>query len=249
MGFPRSGTTLLDQVLDSHPDAVVMDERPPLTEIHKRLWALEEDQGKPFTHLEDAQRQAARGFYFQQAAAYVEDVSGKTLIDKHPLATAKIRIIKLLFPRSRIIFALRHPCDVVLSAFMQPFTVSHAMSNFHTLAGAVDTYCDVMSLWHSTEPSLDLPVHYIRYEDLVQEFETQVTAALSFIGLPWDERVAAFHEHAQSRDVRTASARQVTQPLYASALARWKKYETYLAPHMEALQPYIEAFGYSEATP
>ena len=66
--------------------------------------------------------------------------------------------------------------------------------------------------------------------------------------LPWDERVAPFHEHAQSRDVRTESARQVTQPLYTSALARWRKYERYLEPHMDTLQPFIDAFGYSSTS-
>jgi hypothetical protein len=221
MGFPRSGSTLLDQVLDSHPNVVVMEERPPLADVHERLTALEVDAGNPFTRLSEEQRQAARHFYFQRVANFVDDFSGKTFIDKHPLSTAKVRIIKLLFPRARIVFALRHPCDVVLSSFMQRFVVNMAMSNFHTLAGAVKTYEAVMSLWHAAEPVLNMPVHYIRYEDLVQDFESQVKGVLSFLDLPWDERVTSFHEHARNRDVRTASSRQVTQPLYASALARW----------------------------
>lgn len=244
IGFPRSGTTLLDQVLDSHPDIIVMDERPPLAEVHDRITQLEVSVGEPLTHLNEEQRHVARQFYFQCAAEHVQTDENKVLVDKHPLATARARIIKLLFPRAKIVFALRHPCDVVLSAFMQSFTINQAMAQFHTLDGAVRSYETVMSLWRQAEPNLNLPVHYIRYENLVRDFETEVKDVLSFIGLPWDERVTAFHEHAQSRDIRTASARQVTQPLYTSALARWERYEKYLEPHLPVLEPFIRAFGY-----
>ncbi len=245
MGFPRSGTTLLDQVLDSHPDVVVMEERPPLANVHNRLTDLENDAGRPFTQLDDEQRQVARQFYFQRAAQFVSDLEGKTFVDKHPLATAKIRIIKLLFPKSKILFALRHPCDVVLSCFMQRFKINEGMSNFHSLADAVRAYSLVMGFWREFSSQLDLQIHFVRYEDLVSDFDTQVSQALSFLDLPWDDRVAAFHEHALTRNVRTASSRQVTQPLYTSALARWQKYNQYLEPHLETLQPFIEAFGYS----
>lgn len=246
MGFPRSGTTLLDQVLDSHPDVVVMEERPPLADVHKRLTELENDAGRPFTQLDDEQRQVARQFYFQRAATFVSGLEGKTFVDKLPLATAKIRIIKLIFPKSRILFALRHPCDVVLSCFMQRFQINIAMANFYTLADAVQVYAQVMGLWRDHASQMDFQVHFVRYEDLVSDFNTQVSQALAFLGVPWDDRVAAFHEHALNRDVRTASSRQVTQPLYTSALARWQKYNRYLEPHLETLQPFIDAFGYAE---
>ena len=224
-----------------------MEERPPLADVHERLTALEQNAGNPFTKLDEEQRLVARQFYFQRVATFVDDSSGKTFVDKHPLGTAKIRIIKLLFPRARIVFALRHPCDVVLSSFMQRFAVNMAMSNFHTLAGAVKTYEAVMNLWRATEPTLNIPVQYIRYEELVQDFEAQVQCVLSFLDLTWDDRVANFHEHARTRDVRTASSSQVTQPLYTSALVRWQRYAPYLEPHMETLYPFIEAFGYSSA--
>lgn len=244
IGFPRSGTTLLDQVLDSHPDVAVMDERPPLADVHERLTHLENANGTPFVQLDEEQRRVARDFYFETAGRFVSDFKGKLLVDKNPLGTSKIRIIKLLFPNARIIFALRHPCDVVLSCFMQRFTLNIAMSNFHTLLGAVTTYEAVMGLWLKSGQGLGLPVHRVRYEDVVQDFETQIKRLLQFVDLPWDNRVIAFHEHAQTRHVRTASASQVTEPLYSTAVARWQRYDKYLAPHMNALRPFIESFGY-----
>lgn len=245
IGFPRSGTTLLDQVLDSHPDIAVMDERPPLADVHERLTHLENSSGTTFTQLDEEQRRVARDFYFERVERFVSDFNGKVLVDKNPLGTAKIRIIKLLFPNARIIFALRHPCDVVLSCFMQRFTLNIAMSNFHTLQGAVATYEAVMGLWLKSNEGLGLPVHKIRYEDVVQDFETQIKGLLKFLDLPWDPRVASFHEHAQTRHVRTASASQVTEPLYTTALARWQRYRKYLTPHMNALRPLVESFGYN----
>ena len=95
---------------------------------------------------------------------------------------------------------------------------------------------------------IGFPVHYVRYEDLVNDFENQVRQVLDFLGLDWDDKIASFHQHAQNRDVRTASSRQVTQPLYKTALARWQRYEKHLQPHIPALQPFIDTFGYSPET-
>lgn len=244
IGFPRTGTTLLDQVLDSHPDIIVMDERPPLAEVHEKLSLLETQSGQPFVALDEEQRQAARQFYFASAEKFVGAHDGKVFVDKHPLSTARVRIIKLLFPQSRIIFALRHPCDVVLSCFMQRFALNEAMINFSTLDGAVNTYTAVMNLWLSARRTLKLSVHDIRYEDVVTDFDTQIGNVLEFLNVPWTDDVKDFHTHAQSRHVRTASSSQVTRPLYASSVARWHNYGRHLEPHMGALRPFIETFGY-----
>jgi len=102
-----------------------------------------------------------------------------------------------------------------------------------------------MDLWQQNQQQLGLPIHYVHYEDLVKAFEDQVKQVLDFLGLDWNERLTSFHQHAQSRDLRTASSRQVTQPLYKTALARWQRYKKHLNPHILMLQPYIDAFGYS----
>jgi tetratricopeptide (TPR) repeat protein len=245
IGFPRSGTTLLDQVLDSHPDVSVMDERPPLDDVHQRLTALEVNAGAPFTTLDTEQRAVAQKFYFERVKAFMPEYDGGLLVDKLPLGATQARIIKLLFPDAKIVFALRHPCDVVLSSFMQRFTMNMAMANFTTLKGAVELYAQVMEFWQEAETKLKLPVHDIRYEDVVEDFDSQIKNLLDFIGVAWDERVSAFHEHAQNRHVRTASSAQVTQPLYRSALARWEKYAVHLAPHLVTLRPFLTHFGYS----
>jgi tetratricopeptide (TPR) repeat protein len=245
MGFPRSGTTLLDQILNAHPDLTVLDERPPLAEVHDRLSALEMQAGHPYVRLDAEQRQAARQYYFTRVKSFLPHYDGGLLVDKHPLATTKIRVIKLLFPDAKIIFALRHPCDVVLSCFMQQFVVNAAMANFTTLEDTAALYGLVMNVWRAAEPKLNLPVHRIRYEDVVQDFETQIKALVSFVGVPWRDDLIDFHEHAQLRHVRTASYAQVTQPLYTSAVERWQKYSDYLSPHIVTLQPYLDEFGYT----
>ena len=178
MGFPRSGTTLLDQVLDSHPGAAVMEERPPLADVHSRLTELENDSGRYFVSLDEEQRQVARHYYFQRVGMFMEDFEDKIFIDKQPLGTAKIRIIKLFFPNAKILFSLRHPCDVVLSCFMQRFKITVAMANFYSLEDAAKTYATVMNLWLASQKGLGLPVHFVRYENLVTDFNAEVGQAL-----------------------------------------------------------------------
>ncbi len=225
-----------------------MEERPPIEEAYSRLTKIEKNSGHLLTVLDDQQRQVTRDFYFQRAATYVPDMAGKLFFDKYPLATANVRIIKLLFPNAKILFALRHPCDVVLSCFMQRFQTNAAMANFYTLDEATHAYQLVMNLWQKAYPALNLPVHFIRYEDLVLDFNNQVRSVLNFLNLSWDDRVESFHHHAFKRDLRTTSSRQVTQPLYTSSVARWLKYRRYMEPHVDTLQTFIDAFGYDSSS-
>ena len=166
------------------------------------------------------------------------------MIDKLPLDTALLGLIHFLFPGARIIFALRDPRDVVLSCFQQNFGMNAAMYQFLDLNSAAAYYDQVMRLGLLWREKLPLKVHVVRYESIVSDFEREVSALLTFLDLPWSDDLRNFHETARKRTIRTPSARQVIQPLYASSSGKWRNYETELAPVRAVLDPWARRFGY-----
>jgi hypothetical protein len=154
-------------------------------------------------------------------------------------------IIHRVFPNAKFIFSLRHPCDCVLSCFMQTFKPNEAMANFLSLDQAARLYAAVMELWSTYRQKLDLDVHVLKYEDLVQDLESTCKPLLSFLGLEWDDNLHNYQKTAQDREsINTASYHQVIQPLYKQASGRWINYREQMQPVLPILQPWIEAFGY-----
>ena len=244
VGFPRSGTTLLDQVLDSHRDIHVIEERPVLLPLRDAIG--ETDAGYPagLGALDEAKRDELRALYWQGLVdAGAEE--GKLIINKLPLNLIHGALIHRVFPEAQFIFALRHPCDVVLSCFMQDFELNASMANFLTLPDAAGLYEEVMSLWQKYRAQLPLQVTEIRYEALVSDLESAVRPVLAALGLTWDEAMRDHVAHAKSRgSLRTPSYAQVTQPIYGRATDRWRRYETYINRVKPRLQPYIDLYGY-----
>jgi hypothetical protein len=135
----------------------------------------------------------------------------------------------------------------VLSNFMQAYKINDAMANFFTLKDAAHCYAQVMGLWQHCVAALPMRFHMVRYESLVADLESEVRVLLDFLGVGWDAAVLEHAEHARARGViNTPSYQSVTEPLYQRAKYRWKRYEKEIAPHLGALQPFIEAFGYAE---
>lgn len=246
VGFPRSGTTLLDQVLDSHPALRVMEERPCLEAVQETLETVAGTFPLSLNGLSAEQQRDLRGHYFEQARHFAEPGDGVTLVDKYPLNILRVPLIQHLFPGAKIIVSLRHPCDVALSCFMQQFVPNDAMANLHSFESAARAYAAVMDLWESWRSRLDPEVHEVRYEDLVGNFEVTATTCLEFLGLEWTESVRDFAEHARGRErIGTPSYRQVTRPLYAGAVGRWKNYRPFFDDAQETLEPWIRRYGYS----
>ncbi len=245
-GFPRSGTTLLDQVLDSHPETQVIEERGLMAVLQHELAS----QG-PFpgilASLDKAAIEKLRERYYALAGNEIEALPGRLLIDKLPLNITNAGLIYRVFPNARFVFALRHPADVCLSCFMQNFRPTDAMANFFSLASTVEFYASAMALWQTYRERLPLTVHTVRYEDLLDDFRGQAGSLLEFLGLGWHDSVAAFHEHARRRArINTPSYHQVSQPLYTDARFRWHRYRAQLEPYLGQLAPWINAFGYGE---
>lgn len=241
LGFPRSGTTLLDTMLMAAPDTLILEEERFIPEIEHELGGIE-----ALASLDAQAIVGARTRYFERVAELGELGPATHVIDKHPLHGNKIPVIRRLFPDARFIFAQRHPCDVLLSCFITNFRTNHAMSNFLELETAAELYDLSMSYWTRVRDIFDLPVKTVVYERLVEDTERELRPLFDWLGLPWPEGEFDHRQAARARGVvRTASYAQVTEPVYKRASGRWRRYEKHLAPIFDKLQPWVERFGYS----
>ena len=267
IGFPRSGTTLLEQIVDTHPSVQAMEEPPTISTVLRQASALMQSiaqlegslKGKVgwksqwqtvmsyIAKLTDEQVEALRDTYFKVVAQEVDLKKGSMLIEKMPLDTVDIGLILRLFPQARFVVSLRHPADCVLSGYMQNFKVTDAMANFLDLDNAASFYKHVMKLLWQYEEVFDLKgrMHYIRYEDLVMDLEGEARKVLDFLGLPWDDAVLNYDEHAKQRGtLATPSYQGVTQKIYDSSRERWRHYAQWMEPVLPHFREAAERYGY-----
>ena len=241
VGFPRSGTTLLDTILMGHPRTVVLEEEPPLNLVDQAMGGL---AGIP--SLDAAGIEKARGNYYEEVGKIQAFEQSSLLIDKSPLFLHKAPLIQRLFPNARFILALRHPCDVLLSCFMSNFRLNGAMSNFLRLEDAAELYDLTFQHWERSRALFPINVHTISYERLVDDVEGEVRPLFDFLGLDWHEAALDHRRTAKTRGlITTASYSQVTEPIYKRASGRWERYRTHLEPILPVLEPWVQKFGYS----
>lgn len=240
VGFPRSGTTLLDTILMGHPGTIVMEEQPPLNIVEDAIGGL-----AALPDLDSAAVASARKRYFEEAEKIQQIDAGKTLIDKSPLFLYRVPLIKRLFPRARIILSLRHPCDAVLSCYMSNFRLNSAMSNFLRLEDAAAFYDVCFTHWSRSCELFPLSVHKIVYEKLVEDVAAEVGPLLDWLGLERNTDMLDHQKTAKSRGlITTASYSQVTEPIYKRASGRWERYRDHLVPALDILAPWAIEFGY-----
>jgi tetratricopeptide (TPR) repeat protein len=246
-GFPRSGTTLLDVALDSHPGISTAEEQSTIMPVMEMIRDLPGGFPQSIGDMEGEHIAAVRDAYFHALdAAFAEPPKG-VVIDKMPIRTVYAGVLWRLFPDARFIFCLRHPCDVVLSNFMQHYTANDAFANFFTLEGSVKIYDRTMRLWQTYLDKLPLNVHTVRYEHMVEDLEQSVREVLSFLDLPWDPAVLKYAERAIERGrINTNSYHQVTEAIYTRSRDRWRAYGEFLEPHLAVLRPHLEYFGYDD---
>lgn len=242
VGFPRSGTTLLDTFLMGHTGTAVIEEVPLLTLAQQRLGDGEDLPQRTAEELE-----AARNVYLDGISGHVPAGFGGLVIDKLPLNMLAPRFIHTLFPGARLIFAQRHPCDCVLSCFMQPFALNQSMACFLDLELAASFYDSAMTLWTRCTEVLPLDVHGVVYEELVEDPEAALRPLIAFLGLDWREDLLDHRSTARARGaISTPSYDQVAQPLTRAPAGRWKRYEKQLEPVLPILLPWAERLGYVE---
>ena len=242
VGFPRSGTTLLDTLLMNVPDFQVLEELPILREVEA---ALGDEANLATLTSEDAN--ALRARYFDALDILAPPAGqGRTVVDKHPLHMTRMPVIHRIFPNAKVILVERHPCDAVLSCFMSNFQLNYGMRGFTELEEAARTYDVVFDAWTRAEALLPLNVHRVRYERMVEDLEGEMRALLDFLGLRWDPAVLDNRASAAARGhVRTASYSQVTEPIYKRSAGRWERYRDQMAPVLPILAPWAERMGYT----
>ena len=246
VGFPRSGTTLLELVMDAHPQLTSIDEQPFLQNALDDILTEKVRYPGELATLTQAQLERIRGAYWAKTARRVERAPDERLIDKNPLNVFRLPVIKRLFPNAKIIFAIRHPCDVILSCFMQHFRAPDfalLCQDIPTLAAA---YRRTFDFWYAQQELLQADVLELRYERLVDDFEPNVRRVFDFLELPWDPAVLSPAKRAQQKQfISTPSYSQVIQPINARSIGRWRNYQEHFTASLPILMPYLERWNYT----
>jgi tetratricopeptide (TPR) repeat protein len=244
VGFPRSGTTLLELTLDAHPALVAMDEQPFLRDsvLEIQKYAQYPDRMAAMT---PAQLDEVRAAYWARVGQRVRLAPGQRLVDKNPLNILRLPVMRRLFPHSRIILAVRHPCDVLLSNFLQHFAAPEFALLCADLTTLATAFTRIFDFWYREQDVLKAAVRELRYETLVENFEGEVRAISDFLQLPWDERMLSPAANALAkRYISTPSYSQVVQPVNRRSVGRWQHYRRHFEPVLPLLRPYLQRWDY-----
>ena len=242
VGFPRSGTTLLDTFLMGHPDTEVLEEVHMLGAAELVVGKVAELPNCPSETLLEA-----RKAYFAELDRHIGPTFQGLVVDKLPLNMLGLPLIHSLFPDARIIFAQRHPCDAILSGFMQSFVMNDAMACFLTIEDAADLYDAVMDVFTRSREALPVQVHTLVYEELVANPEAALKPLIDFLGLDWNDELLDHRATARKRGaIITPSYDQVTEPLSRRPSGRWRRYERQLEPVLPILLPWAKRLGYDD---
>lgn len=244
VGFPRSGTTLLDQILASHPDIATLEEVDNLGNVAGHLLEMPGALSRIAALSCDDIAQLRQDYWRRVRSHRRFDATRPVFIDKLPMNATMLAAAAAIFPQARVIFALRDPRDSVLSCFQQTFEMTAATIHFLSLATAAQLYDATMRLMRVQEKNLPLPIKRVRYEDVTSRFDRTIADVLGFLGLAWNENVRNFTETAKSRPIGTPSAPQVIRPLYSTSAGKWRNYARPLRDVRKLLDPWAEAFGY-----
>lgn len=249
IGFPRTGTTLLEQVLGSHPGLVDSPERAVFgLTIFPGMCKPTGDEPLTATSLQTISRDRLlsqrRRYLDQMEAVLGEPLAGRVHLDKNPNYTSLLAGLIRLFPESRFLFALRDPRDVVISNYLRLYRLTEFSSCFLTWENTCLIYEFDMRIWLKMREIMDGNWLEVRYEDTIEDLERQARRALEFLGLPWDPVVLQYRDQSKHKVVNSPTHEAVRQPIYGHAVGRWRSYEKYLAPILSRLQPFVSTFGY-----
>ena len=243
MGFPRSGTTLLEQVLAGHPDVRALEEAPTLAEAYAEFLTAPAGLER-LARLTPQEAQTWRARYWAEVAAHGIDARRRVFLDKAPAGTLSLPLVAKLFPRARVLFAVRDPRDVVLSCLRHNFQINAMTYAFTRADTAAACYAACMAMAEVYRAVLPLNLIEARHEALVEDFEAELARLCGFLGLDVVPAMADVGATARARTVRTPSADKVRAGLNDRGLGRWRAYAAEMAPIVPALAPWAERFGY-----
>lgn len=243
VGFPRSGTTLLGQVLGSHPQVATLDEVELLTAPAARY--LGSDTGlAALAEARDADLDGYRRAYWQDAERRVGTLAGKVFVDKLPTYLLGLPLLARLFPDARVIVVRRDPRDVVLSAFRHQFVINPATVeclDLHDAAAFFDAAQAQAARWLAALP---ITATTVQHEALVADFDGESARLCAFLALDWHPAMRDFAAQSQDRAVRTVSSVQVARGLNRDGIGQWRRYRAPLAPVLPMLDRWVTAWGY-----
>lgn len=246
VGFARSGTTLLEQVLASHSQIVALEEKPTVDDAILEFMKDNESLDR-LAAMDEAEADVWRERYWANVRRFGVEPKDKVFVDKLPLHTVYLPVIGKLFPRAKILLARRDPRDVVVSCFRRRFRPNPLVVEFTDLERTAGLYAAAMRLAEIYGETLALPRHIHRHEDLVEDLDKETQAICEFIGVPWDANMRNFVDTANKRDIRTPSAQQVRRGLYKDGMAQWRRYGATIDPIQPILAPWVDAFGYEKS--
>lgn len=248
-GHPRSGTTLLEQVLDSHSGIISSEETKMMHDDAYLPLIRDFPEGTSILQALDSVPPSvirhARENYFRCTELFLRrQIGSRLLVDKNPSLNLMIPMVVRIFPETKFLIAIRDPRDVVISCFLQALPPTPISSAYLSLEGTVNQYANVMGFWLEMLPRMGGQWMYVRYEEMVEDLPSVANSVLGFLGLGFEDNVLKFYEHARTKRVKSPSHADVQKPLYRGAVGRWRKYQKYLEPYMPALERFLEAFKY-----
>ncbi len=250
-GHPRSGTTLLEQILGAHPEVRAFDESDafvneiwnPLAPINApRALTVGELDSLPLKRRAEMRRRYLKSLLREAAG----EPAGQVLLDKNPSPTLALHLWLRLFPELRVIIALRDPRDVVISCLFQNLGLTALNVNFLSPDRAARHYADLMDVWLRLRDLGGFDWREVHYRDLVADLAGAGRRVTEFLQLPWQPAQEQFHESAGRKFLFSPTYSAVTRPLQNRSVDRWKNYAGELAPLRDRLAPYCRAFGYDE---
>jgi Flp pilus assembly protein TadD len=249
-GHPRSGTTLMEQILGAHPDIRAFDEPEAFpNEVLNVLCPAQAPRGLTLADLDnlsDARRDGLRGRYFK---SLLREVPGgkpaELLLDKNPSPTNSLHLWLRLFPEVKVIIALRDPRDVVVSCYLQNLPLNPATANFLTLERTAKHYADLMAVWLRFRELGEFDWMELRYHKVVADPESEGRRATEFLGLSWHPQQGGHQEIARKKILHSPTYFEAAKPLYQQSVERWRNYSAALASIQERLAPYCRALGYT----
>ena len=242
IGFPRSGTTLLDTILRRHKNIIVCEEKNMVSEMNKDLVSI-----KNLQNISNKKLQNLADKYFSELSKVIDikKINKNIIVDKLPLNIVEARIINLVFPNAKFIFSLRHPLDCVLSSYIQQFKLNNAMINFLDLETTAEMYDKIMKIWKNYKEISTDNIHQIKYEDLINNQQSTLLKLMNFMGLKWDKKLLDSGAINKERGrIRTPSYDQVIQPIYKSSVYRWKNYTNELSKITLKIDKWCKYFDY-----
>ena len=249
-GFPRSGTTLLEQLLDAHSGIVSSEERDFLGK--ELMWRVTAKQGTKsmvdvIDSLRPAQIDEQRGRYFESMEYLLgEPIGDRVHLDKNPAYNPTLPLMLRVLPETRVVVALRDPRDVVLSCYLRYLPLNAISVRFLTPERTAERYALDMRAWLRLRSMIETPWCEVRYEDTVADPAAQASRVFDTLGLAWEDDVLRYRERlGRERQVTSPTYEAVAEPIYTRSIERWRHYERLLEPALPVLEPFIAEFSYS----